>query len=266
MMRTANPALNDTAFQVERDAAGTTMTLEGTAAKTLILLGIVVIVAGIVWSQTTAALETTGARVLEFEGFTRGLSQVPPGTWGYLMAGMLGGLVVAVITIFRPRFAPITAPVYAAFEGLFLGAFSAMFEYMYPGIIAQAVSLTFGTLAALLVAYRFRLVRATENFRLGVIAATGGIMLLYLAGFIMSLFGMPFLFLHQTGWLGIGFSAFVVVIAALNLVLDFDFIESGVQHGAPKYMEWYAGFGLLVTLIWLYIEIVRLLAKLQSRD
>ena len=141
-----------------------------------------------------------------------------------------------------------------------------MFEYMYPGIIPQAVTITFGTLFTLLVVYRLRLIRATENFKLGVTAATGGICLVYLISFVMSLFGGGGLsMIHSTSLFGIGFSLFVVVIAALNLVMDFDFIESGVERGAPKYMEWYAGFGLLVTLIWLYIEIVRLLAKLRDR-
>ena len=266
MMRTANPALNDQVFQIERDHASTTMTLEGTAAKTMILLGVLVIVAGAVWAKTYSALEAAAVQALEIEGYTRSLSHLPSGIMPYMMVGLIGGLIVAMITIFKPHFSPITAPIYAAFEGLFLGAFSAMFEYMYPGIIPQAVLLTFGTLAALLVAYRLRLINATENFKLGIAAATGGIFLLYLGCFIMSLFGMPITFLHSTGLIGIGFSVFVVVIAALNLVLDFDFIETGVERGAPKYMEWYAGFGLLVTLIWLYIEIVRLLAKLQSRD
>ena len=141
-----------------------------------------------------------------------------------------------------------------------------MFQCIYPGIILQAVTLTFGIFAAMLVAYQLRLVRATEKFKAGVFAATGGIMLVYLVTMVLRLFGSDVPYIHGSGMIGIGFSLFVVVIAALNLVLDCDFIETGVERGAPKYMEWYAGFGLLVTLIWLYIEIVRLLAKLQSRD
>jgi uncharacterized YccA/Bax inhibitor family protein len=128
------------------------------------------------------------------------------------------------------------------------------------------VGLTFGTLAALLLAYRSGLIRATENFKLGVFAATGGIALLYLVSMVMGFFGKSIPFIHSAGPIGIGFSVFVVVIAALNLVLDFDFIETGAQRGAPKYMEWYGAFGLLVTLVWLYLEILRLLAKLQGRD
>jgi uncharacterized YccA/Bax inhibitor family protein len=130
----------------------------------------------------------------------------------------------------------------------------------------QAVGLTFGTLAALLMAYRSGLIKATENFKLGVVAATGGIALLYLVNIGMGFFGKSMPFIHDSGLMGIAFSGFVVVIAALNLVLDFDFIERGVEQQAPKYMEWYAAFGLLVTLVWLYLEILRLLSKLQSRD
>ncbi len=141
-----------------------------------------------------------------------------------------------------------------------------MMEARFPGIVIQAVGLTFGTLGALLVAYRSGLIRATENFKLGVVAATGGIFLLYLVNIVMGFFGHSIGFIHESGWMGIGFSGFVVVIAAMNLVLDFDFIENGVESGAPKYMEWYGAFGLIVTLVWLYLEILRLLSKLQSRN
>jgi uncharacterized YccA/Bax inhibitor family protein len=185
----------------------------------------------------------------------------------HVLVGAIGGLVVAIVTIFKKEWSPVTAPLYAVLEGLFIGAVSAMFELRFPGIVMQAAGLTFGTLGALLLAYRSGLIRATENFKLGVVAATGGIALLYLANIGMRLFGFEGMgFIHESSWIGIAFSGFVVVIAALNLVLDFDFIEQGVEHGAPKYMEWYAAFGLLVTLIWLYLEILRLLAKLQSRD
>jgi uncharacterized YccA/Bax inhibitor family protein len=130
----------------------------------------------------------------------------------------------------------------------------------------EAVELTFGTLAALLAAYASGLIKATENFKLGIVAATGGILLVYMASFVLGFFGISIPLIHNSGPIGIGFSVFVVVIAALNLVLDFDFIENGVRQGAPKYMEWYGGFGLLVTLVWLYLEILRLLSKLRSRD
>ena len=181
------------------------------------------------------------------------------------IGGAIGGLIFALITCFKPTWAPITAPLYAAAEGLFIGAISAFAESRFPGIVLQAVGLTFGTLFALLGAYRSGLIKATENFKLGVCAATGGIMMIYLATFILGMFGVHIPFIHGSGLFGIGFSAFVVVIAALNLVLDFDFIENASDHGAPKYMEWVGAFGLMVTLVWLYIEILHLLMKLRSR-
>jgi uncharacterized YccA/Bax inhibitor family protein len=174
--------------------------------------------------------------------------------------------VVALVTIFKKEWAGITAPLYALLEGLAIGGISAVFEAQFPGIVIQAVALTFGTCLALLLAYKSRLIRATENFKLGVVAATGGIALFYLITFILSFFGVRVSIFYSSGWMGIGFSLFVCVIAALNLVLDFDFIEQGAAQGAPKYMEWYGAFGLMVTLIWLYLEILRLLAKLRSRD
>ena len=203
------------------------------------------------WSQFSAALAAGNP------------GAVMPYVWG----GAIGGLIVALVTVFKKTWAPVTAPLYAVLEGLFLGAVSAMFELRFPGIVMQAVGLTFGTLAALLLAYRSGLIKATENFKLGVVAATGGIALLYLVNIGMRLFGFEGMgFIHESGTFGILFSVFVVIVAALNLVMDFDFIESGVDAGAPKYMEWYAGFGLVVTLVWLYLEILRLLSKLQSRD
>jgi uncharacterized YccA/Bax inhibitor family protein len=184
----------------------------------------------------------------------------------YLGLGLIGGLVVALVTIFKQTWAPVTAPIYALLEGLVIGGISAFAESQFPGIVIQAVGLTFGTLLALLVAYKSRLIQVTDNFRLGVAAATGGILLVYLATFILGFFGVKIPLIHQSGWVGIGFSVFVVIIAALNLVLDFDFIEQGVASGAPRYMEWYAAFGLMVTLIWLYIEILNLLTKIYARD
>ena len=177
-----------------------------------------------------------------------------------------GGLILALVTTFKKEWAPVTAPLYALVEGFFLGAISAMYELRFDGIVFQAVALTFGTLGALLLAYRSGLIKATENFKLGVVAATGGIFLIYLVTFVLGFFGVNVPFVHESGLLGIGFSLFVVVVAALNLVLDFDFIESGVDAGAPKYMEWYGAFGLMVTLVWLYVEFLRLLSKLQSRN
>ena len=183
-----------------------------------------------------------------------------------LLLGGIGGFVVALVTIFKKSWAPITAPIYALLEGLVLGGISAMTELRFPGIPMQAVGLTFGTLVALLLVYRAGIIKVTDNFRLGVVAATGGIALFYIATMIMGFFGVRFPSVFGAGPLGIGISVFVVIVAALNLVLDFDLIERGAQMGAPKYMEWYGAFALIVTLIWLYLEILRLLQKLRSRN
>jgi uncharacterized YccA/Bax inhibitor family protein len=181
------------------------------------------------------------------------------------MGGVFGGFVVALVTIFKKEWSPITAPVYALLEGLALGGISAIFERTYPGVAMQAVGLTFGTLFIMLLAYKTGMIRATQKFKLGVIAATGGIAVLYLVEMVLGLFHVTVPAINGSGPLGIAFSLFVVVIAALNLVLDFDLIETGVQGGAPKYMEWYGAFALMVTLIWLYLEILRLLAKARRR-
>ena len=155
---------------------------------------------------------------------------------------------------------------YAIAQGFFLGGISAIFEAQYPGIVIQAVGLTLGTLTSLLFLYKTGIVKPTENFRLMIVSATMGIVMLYFVSFIMNLFGSSGVgFIHSNGLFGIGFSLFVVGIAALNLVLDFDFIEQGSEVGAPKYMEWFGAFSLMVTLIWLYLEMLRLLAKLRSR-
>ena len=190
-------------------------------------------------------------------------------SWLYaplVLGGALVGFVLAMVTAFKKTWAPVTAPLYALAEGVFVGALSAIFEMRYPGIVMQAVGLTFGTMAAMLLAYRSGLIRATDKFKLGVVAATGGIPLVYLASFVMGFFGHSFGFITGSSTIGILFSLAVVVIAALNLILDFDMIEQGVGAGAPKYMEWYGAFALVVTLVWLYLEMLRLLSKLQSRN
>jgi uncharacterized YccA/Bax inhibitor family protein len=158
-----------------------------------------------------------------------------------------------------------TAPLYAILEGLFLGALSSFLEAQFNGIVVQAVGLTFAIFICILLIYRTGIIKVTDNFRIGIVAATGGIALIYLVTIVMNLFGTTIPYIHSSGPIGIGFSVFVIIIATLNLVLDFDFIEHGVDMRAPKYMEWYAAFGLMVTLVWLYIEILRLLAKLRSR-
>jgi uncharacterized YccA/Bax inhibitor family protein len=180
---------------------------------------------------------------------------------------MIGGLVLGLVTAFKKEWAPFTTLPYALLQGLFLGGISLQYEKQFSGIVPLAVGLTLGTLGALLFAYKSRLIRVTENFRLGVVAATGGIALFYLVSFVLSLFKIRIPYIHESGPIGIVFSLVVVAIAAMNLVLDFDFIERGTSMGAPRYMEWYAAFGLLVTLVWLYLELLRLLAKIMgSKD
>ena len=243
-MRTANPLLNDSTFSKVTTGAGR-MTLQGTVNKTAILLLLTFFTAVYTWNLGMAN---------------------PTAVMPWIIGGAIGGLVMAIITAFRPTWSPITGSLYAVAEGLFLGALSAMYERQFQGIALQAVLLTGGTLLALLAVYSMGLIKATENFKLGIFAATGGIGLVYLVSIGLGLFGIQIPYIHESGLIGIGFSAFVVVIAALNLVLDFDFIEHGCANGAPKYMEWYAAFGLLVTLVWLYVEILRLLSKLARRD
>ncbi len=244
-MRTSNPALSDSTFTSVHGTGTDVMTMNGTVTKTAFLTLIVVAMAAFSWKTCLAQ----------------------PGAAGLLMGGgAIGGLIICLITCWKKHWSPITAPLYAAAEGLFLGALSLMYNSMHNGIVLQAVMLTVGTLFALLTAYQTGLIRATENFKLGVFAATAGIALVYLVTMVLGFFGVQIPFIHSSGLFGIGFSVFVVVIAALNLVMDFDFIENGVEHGAPKYMEWYASFGLLVTLVWLYVEILRLLSKLARRD
>jgi uncharacterized YccA/Bax inhibitor family protein len=247
-MRTGNPALNENVF---RNAAWTgdsanasAMTLNGVVLKTGMLLVVLSATAVFTWQQFFAG------------------ANVSP----YMIGGLIGGFVLALITVFKPTASPWTAPLYAACEGFALGGISATIEAQYGGIVIQAVGLTFGTLGSLLAVYSTGLIRPSENFKLGIVAATGGIALVYLVSIVLGFFGMQIPLIHGSGPIGIAFSVFVVVLAALNLVLDFDFIEQGVKNSAPKYMEWYAGFGLLVTLVWLYIEILRLLTKLRSND
>ena len=215
------------------------MTLDGTVNKTGLLLALCFTTAAISWNIPNPALMGFGA---------------------------IGGIVLALITIFRPTSAGITAPLYAASQGLFLGGITVIFEAQYPGIAIQAIGLTFGTLASLLVCYKTGVIKPTENFRLMIVSATAGIALLYIVNIAMMVFGSGegIGFIHSSGTFGIIFSLAVVAIAALNLVLDFDFIEQGSENGLPKHMEWFGAFSLMVTLVWLYLEILRLLAKLRS--
>jgi len=246
LMRTSNPALKGDLFRAQASVFGPeTMTVSGTVNKTGILTICVVATAAWTWNRFMN-------------------SPVAETVLPWILIGAIGGLVLALVTIFKKEWAPVTAPAYALLEGLVLGGVSAMFELRFPGIAMQAVGLTFGTLIALLLAYRSGLIRVTEKFRLGVVAATGGIAVFYLITLVMSFFGVRFNAIYGSGLIGLGFSMVVVIVAALNLVLDFDLIEVGARAGAPKYMEWYGAFALMVTLIWLYLEIIRLLSKIRS--
>ena len=240
-MRSGNPALRGNAFSAMRSYnPSQAMTLQGTVNKGFILLFFVILGASWVWHNPVHYL---------------------PFVW----PAAIGGFIIALVTIFKKEWSPITSPIYALVEGVFLGVISALMEQHYPGIVMRAVILTFGTLFCLLAAYKSRLIRVTAKFRLGVFAATGGIAVLYFMTFILNFFGVQVPFIYGSGPIGIGVSLFIVIIAALNLVIDFDFIERGVQANVPRYMEWYGAFALMVTLIWLYLEILRLLAKLNRR-
>jgi len=254
LMKTSNPALSDKTFQ---DLAGSQyggaidaanrMTLNGTVHKTGILTVCAFATAAWTWHLFTQS---------------RDMADVGP----LLLTGVFGGFIVALVTIFKKEWSPVTAPLYALLEGLFLGGVSAMLDLRYPGIAVQAIGLTFGTLLVLLMAYSSGLIKVSDKMRLGSVAATGGIAIFYLAQMVMGFFGIHLIAINGSGPIGIGFSLFVCAIAAMNLVLDFDFIERGVNYGAPKYMEWYGAFGIMVTLVWLYLEILRLLSKLRSRN
>lgn len=245
IFKSGNPALSkDTFAHLDTFVAeDNVMTLQGTVNKTGILLAIVIAVAAIGWQTVLSNVGIFSTLV-----------------WG----GAIGGFITAMVIIFKKQWAPFLAPIYAALEGLFLGGISAVMNAAYEGIVFQAVTLTFSIFAVLLLIYKFRIIKATENFKLIVAAATGGIAIFYLASILMSFFGVQ-MFHHGNSTFSIIFSIGVVIVASLNLVVDFDFIEQGAENRAPKYMEWYGAFSLMVTLIWLYIEILRLLSKLRSR-
>ena len=238
-LRSGNPVLTKETFNTV-SSSSSQMTIEGTVNKTALSLFLLI-----------------GTGYLTFN----------PINPGVIFTCGIGGFIVAIVTVFKKQWAPITVPIYAILEGALLGGVSFMYNSLYDGIVTNAIFLTVGILLALLTAYRSGIIKPTENFKLGIFAATGGIALVYFVNFIMGFFGssMGIMQIDNASPLSIGFSIVVVIIAALNLVLDFDFIEEGAEKGAPKYMEWYGAFGLLVTLIWLYLEILRLLAKLNSR-
>jgi len=253
LLRSGNPALNSKAFENFTVTQGNTMTLQGTVNKTIISLMILVVCGG-------------------FTYYSANTSWVWP--------GIIGGFIVALVTVFKKEWSPITVPIYAVLEGLALGGISHIYANLgfmsqvdpVTGVVSQqpnnivstAILLTVGIFFSLLFAYKSRIIKVTQNFRLGIFAATGGIAIMYIVSWIVG--GLEILSPTNGGLMSIGISLFIVVIASLNLVMDFDYIEEASEKGVPKYMEWYGAFGLLVTLVWLYLEILRLLAKLNSRD
>jgi len=246
-MRSSNPAMTGKIFEKATTLSGGSgiMTINGTINKTGLMLLLVIAAAAYTWNMVMGA---------------------DPGRAGTLaMTGAIGGFILALVTIFRPQSSAITAPIYAILEGLFLGAISAIINAQYPGVAFQAVLLTIGTLFTMLLLYRSGTIRATPRFRRGVMMATGAVFFAYLISWILALLGMPVGFMHSAGPIGILINLVIIVIAALNLIMDFDFIERGSQMGAPKFMEWYGAFGLMVTLIWLYLEFLRLLSRFASR-
>ena len=238
-MNSGNPAFNSKTFQSLDRPIGPPMTVSGAISKSGILFLLVILGTTFSWNSPMAPVLT--------------------------MAGAIGGLIVALITIFKKTWSPVTAPIYAVLQGLFLGGISAMYNAQFQGIVVQAVMLTFGVLAAMLGLYQSRIIRVTDKLRMGIVAATAAVALYYLVSMGLSLFNVQVPLLHSSGWVGIALSLLIVGIAAFNLLLDFDLMETGAAAGAPRYMEWYCAFGLMVTLIWLYLEILRLLARLQRR-
>ncbi|MBN2667927.1 MAG: Bax inhibitor-1/YccA family protein [Bacteroidales bacterium] len=250
--KSSNPVLQDKIFRSESLQAGAkTMTVNGTIEKTGLLLLIVMVAASYTWQKFFNSGDVENA-----------MSSLS----GWMFGGAIGGFIVAIATMFLKKYAAYLAPIYAVLEGLFLGAISAFFESMYPGIVMNAVLGTFATFFIMLLTYRTGLIKVNDKFRGIMIVATGAVALTYFMSFLLSFFGVNMSFLHDNSMLSIGISVVVIVIAALNLLMDFDFIERGSAYGAPKYMEWFGAFGLMVTLIWLYLEILRLLSKLQSRN
>jgi uncharacterized YccA/Bax inhibitor family protein len=248
-MRSSNPVLQDKAFR-DLPATGERMSMNGTIARTGLLLVLALITGGWTWHHFV--------EVAQQGGLPAGMAAISPYLWG----GLIVGFVLALVTSFASRWAGLTAPLYAMAEGCALGGISVMLNLRYPGIVLQAVMLTAGVLAVMLLLYRSGIIKVTDRFRMGVVAATGAIALLYLVDIGLRAFtSIQIPFIHETGALGIGFSLLVVGLAALNLVLDFDMIERATAQGAPKYMEWYGAFALMVTLVWLYMEILRLLSK-----
>lgn len=240
LIKSGNPALSDNRLKVETLSNEAKMTAKGAVKKTLVLLAIVVLTGSLSWSMAESNPSLAQALTI---------------------GGGIAGFITALIIIFKQTTAPILSPLYAVFQGAFLGAISMLYENLYDGIVLQAILITLCILLVMLSLYQHGVIKVTQKFRMGVIAATGGVALVYFFSFIMGFFGVQIPYIHGSGIMGIGFSVVIVVIASLNLALDFDFFDKGEEHQLPKYMEWYGAFGLMITLIWLYLEILRLLSK-----
>lgn len=271
-MRTTNPALNEKVFNREIELARSagaggrmprppvddqvspwtppasfeTMTIGGTVSAAAVLLVLLLAAGCVGWAQVSPSPE--GVRIP-----------------GWILPAVLVGLGVAVLTFFKPKLARFTGPVYALVEGVLLGAISHVYNLRYGGIVVQAVGLTVAVFAIVLFLYATRIIKVTDKLRMGIVAATGAVFVVYMVSLVLRLFGADVPFIHDATPIGIIISLVVVVIAAMNLLLDFDFIEQGAAKGAPKYMEWYGAFGLVVTIVWLYLELLRLLSKIRSR-
>ncbi|MHB8571075.1 MAG: Bax inhibitor-1/YccA family protein [Metallibacterium sp.] len=254
-MASGNPLLRSSNFE-GLAIGGERMTVNGTIGKTAIMLILVCVSAGRTWLRFDAALAVGGK-----DAAAAAMAAVAP----FLMGGLIAGLVLALVSVFAKRFIAITAPLYAIAEGFVVGGISAIFDLSYPGVVVTAVALTFGVMAVMLFLYSSRIIKVTDKLRMGIVAATGGIMVVYLINMVMGFYASQIGLINSASPLGIGFSLLVVGIAAFNLLIDFDMIERGAAAGAPRNMEWYGAFGLTVTLVWLYIEILSLLGKLQRR-
>ncbi len=233
----SNPFMKEEKYQNLLDATSVaegTMTVSGAVNKTLILSGLLIL---------TSAISFMMPNMI------------------FMWVGAIGGLIAVLVAAFKPHLSRYLAPAYALLEGLFVGTISAVYAASFSGIVFNAVLSTIGILVAMLLIYKSRIISVTEKFRMGVVAATAAIALVYVVSMILRMFGIEMPFLHQGGMMGIGISVAIIVVATLNLLLDFDNIEKGEMHSAPKYMEWYSAMGLLITLVWLYLELLRLLSK-----
>ena len=261
----SNPAFSDSFIRDQYATGETTFTAQGAALKTLVLLVILAASFCYTWVEATEGYSVAFSAADADGEYPTSIS-IPPNVVGLALIGGIGGLVLALITIFKQSVAPYTAPVYAALEGLFLGAVSAGFEARYPGIVMQAMAGVIGTTGLMALLYTSGILKPTQGFVTGVIAATGGVCALYFVDIVMGFFGSRISVVHDSSWMGLGLQVLIVGIAALNLILDFGTITEAAENRAPKWFEWYAAFGLMLTIVWLYLEILRLLAKLRGRD